>query len=136
MRVRYFSVTATEVYRPDAKACCRSSIVISSSSKSVLKFVAAAAVPGAGSRARAAPNAGLAAVARVAVIPLRRKLRRERYFGGRESVDIEAPEARVKSIGNAERESYEAPRRMANRTFLKRARALSCLERNGSLRKL
>src|SRR5580658_4261128 len=78
-----------------------SSIVISSSSKSFLKSTTAGPGAGAGEgergrpATRAEPSAGQAAVARVAVTPLRRKLRRELEFElnfeGRASVDIKTP---------------------------------------------
>src|ERR1019366_5012889 len=120
---------------PDCKAFCRSSIVISSSSKSFLKSVTASVE----SATPAEPSTGETAVARVVATPAQRKSRREVYFERKESVGIKAPATWMSSVRAPERESYEERKRKANPGNVVRRngqRPLSCPERNGSLTKL
>src|ERR1019366_5294426 len=120
---------------PYWNAFCRSSIVISSSSKSFLKSVTASVE----SATPADPSAGETAVARVVATPAQRKSRREVYFERKESVGIKAPAAWMSSVRAPERESYEERKRKANPGNLVRRNGqgpLSCPGRDGSLTKL
>src|ERR1700733_4297519 len=87
MRARYFSVMEREDSRPEAKAPCNWSIVISSNSKLAGGASAARFSARAGCATSTAGHAAAAAVIKLA----RRKVRREFCLGAEEGENMEAP---------------------------------------------